>query len=315
MPSLYPPLEPYRTGFLSVGDGHSIYFEESGNPGGKPCVFVHGGPGGGSSPEARQFFNPERYRIVLFDQRGCGHSTPHASLEANTTWHLIADMERLREELIIDQWLVFGGSWGSTLSLAYAQKHPERVTELVLRGIFLLRPEEIRWFYQEGASSLYPDNWQNYLTPIPEDERSDLVSAFHKRLISDDETVRLAAARAWSVWEASTSFLHQNTDFMEKLDESEAALAMARIECHYFVNGGFFESPNQLVENIDAIRHIPTEIIQGRYDVVCPPTTAWELHLAWPEADFHMIANAGHSAFDPANASALVAATDRFSGA
>ncbi|MEC8468315.1 MAG: prolyl aminopeptidase, partial [Pseudomonadota bacterium] len=231
------------------------------------------------------------------------------------TWHLIADMEQLREELAIDQWLVFGGSWGSTLSLAYAQKHPERVTELVLRGIFLLRPEEIRWFYQEGASSLYPDTWQNYLAPIPEDERSDLVSAFHKRLISNDETVRLAAARAWSVWEASTSFLHQNADFMEKLDEPEAALAMARIECHYFVNGGFFESPNQLLGNIDAIRHIPTEIIQGRYDVVCPPTTAWELHRAWPEANFHMIANAGHSAFDPANASALVAATDRFSSA
>ena len=315
MPSLYPPLEPYRTGYLSVGDGHTIYFEESGNPAGKPCVFVHGGPGGGASPAARQFFNPERYRIVLFDQRGCGHSTPHASLEANTTWHLIADMEQLREELGIDQWLVFGGSWGSTLSLAYAQKHPERVTELVLRGIFLLRPEEIRWFYQEGASSLYPDTWQNYLAPIPEDEQSDLVTAFHKRLISDDETERLAAARAWSVWEASTSFLHQNADFMEKLDEPEAALAMARIECHYFVNGGFFDSPNQLLENIDAIRHIPTEIVQGRYDVVYPPTTAWELHRAWPEANFHMIANAGHSAFDPANASALVAATDRFSGA
>ena len=315
MPSLYPPVEPYRTGYLSVGDGHSIYFEESGNPAGKPCVFVHGGPGGGASPAARQFFNPERYRIVLFDQRGCGHSTPHASLKANTTWHLIADMEQLREELGIDQWLVFGGSWGSTLSLAYAQKHPKRVSELVLRGIFLLRPEEIRWFYQEGASSLYPDTWQNYLAPIPEDERSDLVSAFHKRLISDDETVRLAAARAWSVWEASTSFLHQNADFMEKLDEPEAALAMARIECHYFVNGGFFESPNQLLENIDAIRHIPTEIVQGRYDVVCPPTTAWELHRAWPEANLHMVANAGHSAFDPANASALVAATDRFSGA
>ena len=315
MPSLYPPLEPYRTGFLSVGDGHSIYFEESGNPEGKPCVFVHGGPGGGSSPAARKFFDPERYRIVLFDQRGCGHSTPHASLEANTTWHLIADIEQLREELGIDQWLVFGGSWGSTLSLAYAQKYPERVTELVLRGIFLLRPSEIRWFYQEGASSLYPDTWQNYLAPIPEDERSDLVSAFHKRLISDDGTERLVAARAWSVWEASASFLHQNADFMEKLDEPEAALAMARIECHYFVNGGFFDSPNQLLENIDAIRHIPTEIIQGRYDVVCPPTTAWELHRAWPEANFHMIANAGHSAFDPANASALVAATDRFSEA
>jgi proline iminopeptidase len=239
MKILFPPIELNRQGWLSVGDGHEMYFEESGNPEGKPCVFVHGGPGGGSSPAARRFFDPKHYRIVLFDQRGCGKSTPHASLEANTTWHLIADMEQLREHLGIDRWLVFGGSWGSTLSIAYAQKHPDRVTELVLRGIFLLRPQEIRWFYQEGASAMYPDAWQNYLAPIPDEERSDLVSAFHKRLTSADEAVRLAAARAWSVWEASTSFLHQNKDFMEKLEEPEAALAMARIECHYFVNGGF----------------------------------------------------------------------------
>ncbi|MCH1492350.1 MAG: prolyl aminopeptidase [Luminiphilus sp.] len=312
MPSLYPHIEPFRSGWLDVGDGHEIYFEESGNPDGKACVFVHGGPGGGSSPEARQFFDPERYRIVVFDQRGCGQSRPHASLEANTTWDLVADMERLRDELGIERWLVFGGSWGSTLALAYAQTHPDRVTELVLRGIFLLRPQEIHWFYQEGASALYPDSWEAYLAPIPKEEQDDLLNAFHRRLTSDDETTRLAAARAWSVWEASASFLIQNQDFMDKLDAPDPALAMARIECHYFVNGGFFKSPNQLLENIDRIRHIPAIIVQGRYDVVCPAVTAWDLHRAWPEADFQLIQDAGHSAFDPGNTRALVAATDRF---
>ena len=312
MRTLYAPIEPYRHGWLSVGDGHEVYFEESGNPDGKPCVFVHGGPGGGTSPAARQFFDPARYRIVLFDQRGCGQSTPHASLTANTTSHLIDDMERLREELGIEQWLVFGGSWGSTLSLAYAQSHPERVSQLVLRGIFLLRPEEIRWFYQEGASHLFPDSWEKYLAPIPQNERHDLVSAFHKRLTSSDEATRLEAARAWSVWEASTSFLRQNKNFMSQLDEPDAALAMARIECHYFVNQGFFNSDNQLLDNIDRIRHIPTEIIQGRYDVVCPPKTAWDLHSAWPEATLHIVPDAGHSAFDPANTSVLIEVTDRF---
>ena len=315
MRTLYAPIEPYRHGWLSVGDGHEVYFEESGNPDGKPCVFVHGGPGGGTSPAARQFFDPARYRIVLFDQRGCGQSTPHASLTANTTSHLIDDMERLREELGVEQWLVFGGSWGSTLSLAYAQSHPERVTQLVLRGVFLLRPEEIRWFYQEGASHLFPDSWEKYLAPIPQNERHDLVSAFHKRLTSSDEATRLEAARAWSVWEASTSFLRQNKNFMSQLDEPDAALAMARIECHYFVNQGFFNSDNQLLDNIDRIRHIPTEIIQGRYDVVCPPKTAWDLHSAWPEATLHIVPDAGHSAFDPANTSVLIEVTDRFAQA
>ena len=314
MNSLFPPIEPYNHGWLSVGDGHEIYYEESGNPSGKPCLFVHGGPGGGASPAARQFFDPDKYRIVLFDQRGCGRSKPHASIEANTTWHLIDDIELIRQTLGIDRWLVFGGSWGSTLSLAYAQSHPDRVTELVLRGIFLLRAQELQWFYQHGASELYPDAWQHYLAPIPEAERHDLISAFHSRLTSDDPEVRLSAARAWSVWEASTSFLIQNEDFMAQLDEPEAALAMARIECHYFVNGGFFESPNQLLEAVDKIRHIPCVIVQGRYDVVCPPTTAWDLHRAWPEADFKLIANAGHSAFDPANAAALIEATKRFAG-
>ena len=314
MNSLFPPIEPYNHGWLSVGDGHEIYYEESGNPTGKPCLFVHGGPGGGASPAARQFFDPDKYRIVLFDQRGCGRSKPHASIEANTTWHLIDDIELIRETLGIDHWLVFGGSWGSTLSLAYAQSHPERVTVLVLRAIFLLRAQELQWFYQHGASELYPDAWQHYLAPIPDAERHDLISAFHSRLTSDDPEVRLSAARAWSVWEASTSFLIQNEDFMAQLDEPEAALAMARIECHYFVNDGFFESPNQLLEAVDKIRHIPCVIVQGRYDVVCPPTTAWDLHRAWPEADFKLIANAGHSAFDPANAAALIEATNRFAG-
>ena len=314
MTTLFPPIEPYNHGWLSVGDGHEIYYEESGNPSGKPCLFVHGGPGGGASPAARQFFDPDKYRIVLIDQRGCGRSKPHASIEANTTWHLINDIELIRETLGIDRWLVFGGSWGSTLSLAYAQSHPERVTELVLRGIFLLRAQELQWFYQHGASELYPDAWQHYLAPIPDAERHDLISAFHSRLTSEDPEVRLSAARAWSVWEASTSFLIQNEDFMAQLDEPEAALAMARIECHYFVNGGFFESPNQILEAVDKIRHIPCVIVQGRYDVVCPPTTAWDLHEAWPEADFKLIANAGHSAFDPANAAALIEATNRFAG-
>ena len=315
MSALYPATEPYHHGWLDVGDGHEIYFEECGNPDGKPCIFVHGGPGGGASPAARSFFDPERYRIVVFDQRGCGRSRPHASIEANTTQHLINDMERLREALSIERWLVFGGSWGSTLSLAYAQSYPDRVSELVLRGIFLVREQEIRWLYQFGASELYPDAWESYVAPIPESERGDLVTAFHKRLTSDDEDVRLQAARAWSVWEASTSFLIQSADFIAHLDTPAAALAMARIECHYFMNGGFLETPNQLIDNIDRIRHIPTVIVQGRYDVVCPPVTAWELHRAWPEADFQVIPDAGHSAFDPSNARALVAATDRFAEA
>ena len=309
---LYPAVEPYNSGWLDVGDGHEIYYEECGNAKGKPCVFVHGGPGGGAGTTARRFFDPSRYRIVLFDQRGCGRSRPHASLEANTTWHLVADMERLRKMLGIERWLVFGGSWGSTLSLVYAQAYPEAVSELILRGIFLLRRREIEWFYQSGAHALYPDAWEQYLAPIPEEERHDLLNAFHRRLTAEDEEIRLAAARAWSVWEASTSFLRPQKDFIAHLDTPAAALAMARIECHYFVNGGFLERENQLLESVDRIRHIPAAIVQGRYDVVCPATTAWELHRAWPEADFQLVQDAGHSAFDGGNAVALVAATDRF---
>lgn len=310
--TLYPAIKPYRTGYLKVSDVHEIYFEESGNPKGKPALFVHGGPGAGCDERARCFFDPDAYRIILFDQRGCGRSRPHASLEDNTTWHLVSDIEKLREHLGIDRWLVFGGSWGSTLSLAYAQKHPQRVTELVLRGIFMLTPFELRWFYQEGASALFPDHWENYIAPIPESERGDLIKAFYARLTSSDRKTRVEAARAWSVWEAATSYLHINEDQVNKWGNEEFAIAVARIECHYFVNGGFFERPDQLLRDVDKIRHIPAVIVQGRYDVVCPMQTAWALHKAWPEADFRIVPDAGHSAFEPGTTHELVSATDRF---
>ena len=296
---MYQVNQVIQSGHLQVSELHSIYWEESGNPEGKPVVFVHGGPGGGVSPATRGFFNPEKYRIIQFDQRGCGKSTPHACLENNTTWDLIDDMERIREVLNVEQWQVFGGSWGSTLALAYAQKHPQRVTELVLRGIFLLRDKELQWFYQEGASRLFPDAWAAYRDFIPESERHDMMAAYQKRLLSDDETVRLEAAKRWSVWEGSTCHMFPDLKHIEETAEAEFALAFARIENHYFMNKGFFETENQLIENVDKIRHIPTVIIQGRYDVVCPMDTAWELHLAFPEADFQVIADAGHSAFEP----------------
>ena len=307
---LYQVTEVTQSGQLQVSKLHAIYWEESGNPKGKPVVFVHGGPGGGVSPATRGFFNPKKYRIIQFDQRGCGKSTPHACLEENTTWDLIADMEQIRDMLNIDQWQVFGGSWGSTLALAYAQKHPERVTELVLRGIFLLRDKELQWFYQEGASRLFPDAWAAYRDFIPENERHDLMAAYQTRLLSDDESVRLEAAKRWSVWEGSTCHMFPDLKHIEDTAEPEFALAFARIENHYFMNKGFFESENQLIENVDEIRHIPTVIIQGRYDVVCPMDTAWELHLAFPEADFQVIADAGQSAFEPSITSALLKATD-----
>ncbi|WP_370458902.1 prolyl aminopeptidase [Aggregicoccus sp. 17bor-14] len=312
--TLYPPLEPYRTGRLRVSALHELYFEESGNPQGKPVVFVHGGPGGGTEPKHRRFFDPKAYRIVLVDQRGCGQSTPHAELEENTTWHLVADLEQLREHLGIGKWQVFGGSWGSTLALAYAQKHPERVTELVLRGIFLLRKQEIDWFYQRGCSALFPDAWEGYLAPIPEAERGDLLHAYHRRLTGPDPKVRQEAARAWSVWEGSTSCLLPNADLIARTGGDEFSLAFARIECHYFVNRGFMRSDTQLLEDVPKMRHIPGVIVQGRYDVVCPMESAWALHRAWPEADLKIIADAGHSANEPGITSALVEATDRFRG-
>jgi proline iminopeptidase len=308
----YPPIEAYRTGRLRVSDVHELYFEESGNPQGKPVVFLHGGPGFGTEPGHRRFFDPAAYRIVLFDQRGCGQSTPHASLAQNTTWDLVADMERLREHLGIERWQVFGGSWGSTLALAYAETHPDRVTELVLRGIFLVRKSEIDWFYQRGASALYPDAWEKYVEPIPEAERGDLLAAFHRRLTHDDPAVRLRAALAWSVWEGSTSYLHPNATLVEKTGADDFAIAFARIECHYFVHTAFIDESRDLLANVGRIRHIPTVIVQGRYDVVCPMETAWALHRAWPEADFKIVQDAGHSAGEPGNTHELLVATDRF---
>jgi proline iminopeptidase len=310
----YPPIEPYDTGYLAVGDGHEMYYEQSGTPAGKPALFVHGGPGGGGDVNARRFFDPKRYRIVVFDQRGSGRSRPHASLEANTTWHLVADMELLRQHLRIARWLVFGGSWGSTLALAYAQTHPQAVSELVLRGIFLLRELELTWFYQFGASLLFPEQWQKYLAPIPAAERHDLLGAYHRRLLGDDSALRLEAARAWSVWEGATSSLYPNPKREDQFGSPEFALALARIEAHYFVNRGFFSHENQLLEGVARIRDIPGVIVHGRYDVVCPVDTAFELHRRWPEADFRIVLDAGHSAYEPGITAELVAATNRFAG-
>ena len=309
---LYPDIEPFDSGLLEVSPLHRIHYEQCGNPDGKPVVFLHGGPGAGCSPKARRFFDPARYRIVLFDQRGCGRSLPHAELTDNTTWHLVADIERLREHLGIGRWQVFGGSWGSTLALAYAERHPERVSELVLRGIFMLRRTELEWFYQAGCDALFPDAWEAYLAAIPQAEHGDLMSAYHRRLTSADPAVRLAAAKAWSVWEGSTSFLLQDDAHISGSAEDEFALAFARIECHYFVNGGFFECDGQLLRDVGRIRHIPTVIVQGRYDVVCPLRSAWDLHRAWPEADLRIVADAGHSAFEPGITHELIEATDRF---
>lgn len=309
---LYPASRIRASGLLRVSPLHEIYWEESGNPKGKPAVFLHGGPGAGADARAPCFFDPDAYRIIVFDQRGCGRSRPHASLVDNTTWHLIGDIEQLRNHLGIERWLVFGGSWGSTLALAYAQTHPQRVTELVLRGIFLLRRWELEWFYQQGASALYPDRFDPYVSAIPVAERGDLIAAFYRRLTSDDPAEQLRAARAWSIWEASTSFLRADEDNVTKWGEEEFATAVARIECHYFVNRGFFDSDNQLLKNIDRVRNIPAVIVQGRYDVVCPMQTAWELHKAWPEADFRVVPEAGHSAFEAGNTHELIIATDRF---
>jgi proline iminopeptidase len=309
---LYPAIEPYRSGWLRVSDLHEIYWEECGNPRGKPAVFLHGGPGAGADARSRRFFDPRRYRIVVFDQRGCGRSRPHASLVDNTTWHVVADIEQLRRHLGIERWLVFGGSWGSTLALAYAETHPARVSELVLRGIFMLRKWEIDWFYQQGASALFPDRWENYVAPIARRERGDLVGAFHRRLTSPNRARRVRAAKAWSVWEAATSYLQTNEANVARWGEEDFAVAVARIECHYFVNKGFMRREDQLLRDVRRIRHVPAVIVQGRYDVVCPIQTAWELHRRWPEADFRVVADAGHSALEPGITHELIGATDRF---
>jgi len=311
MKQMYPEIEPYSTGFLKVSDLHTIYFEEAGNPKGKPVVFLHGGPGGGIIGNYRRYFNPEKWRIILLDQRGCGQSKPFAELKENTTWDLVSDIEKLRNHLSVAKWAVFGGSWGSTLALSYAIKHPDSVTELFLRGIFLLRKKEIDWFYQDGCSKIYPDAWEEYVKPIPVEERNDFVQAYYKRLTSEDVNVRKAAAKAWSIWEGSTSKLIPDTDVVARFGEDEFADAFARIECHYFTNKGFFTEDNFLLNNVDKIRHIPTVIVQGRYDVVCPAESAWDLHRAFPEAEFYLIPDAGHSLSEKGITDALIRATDR----
>ncbi|HZN05309.1 MAG TPA: prolyl aminopeptidase [Pyrinomonadaceae bacterium] len=312
--TLYDEIDPYDIGHLQVSDVHHLYYEQSGNPNGKPAVFLHGGPGAGLIPEYRRFFDPEAYRVILFEQRGSGRSLPHASLEDNTTWHLVADIEKLRNHFGVEQWLVFGGSWGSTLSLAYAERHPERVRGLVLRGIFLGRPGEIRWFYEagHGASAIFPETWEQYLQLIPESERGDMIAAYYRRLTSDDYSVRLEAAEAWSLWEASALKLLPDPKLIEEFTEPEMAIALARIECHYFANNCFFDTDNYLIENVDRIQHIPAVIVHGRYDMVCPFTNAWDLHRAWPEASLEIVPNAGHAASEPGITDALVRATDSF---
>ena len=312
MREFYPEIAPYHSEHLKVSDLHSIYLEQSGNPLGKPVVFVHGGPGGGVDPSMRRFFDPKVWRIVLFDQRGCGKSLPFSELKDNTTWDLVADMEKIRNHLKIEQWTVFGGSWGSTLALCYAISHVERVEGLILRGIFLLRKKEIDWFYQEGASYLFPDVWAKYLEPIPLEERGDLVSAFYRRLTSDDKNVRSAAAKAWSIWEGSTSKLIMDPKFIERFAGDEFADAFARIECHYFVNKGFFSEDGWILKNAEKLRHIPTWIVQGRYDVVCPAASAYELKQELPDAKLIIVPDAGHSASEPGIRSELIAATDYF---
>lgn len=314
MRTLYPEIEPFDSGMLQVDERHTLYYEQCGNPIGKPVVILHGGPGAGCSAKMRRFHDPEKYRIVLFDQRGSGRSTPHADLVDNTTPHLVADIEKLRTHLRIARWQVFGGSWGSTLALAYAEAHPKVVTELVLRGIFMLRRWELGWFYQEGCSRIFPDAWDNYLAAIPSVEHHDLIAAYHRRLTSDDEATRLAAARAWSVWEGSTSLLRQDPDFIDSHEDAKFALAFARIECHYFVNNGFFEVEDQLLRDAYRIKDIPGVIVHGRYDVVCPIANAWDLHKAWPKAKLEISPVSGHSAFEAENADALVRATDAFAG-
>jgi proline iminopeptidase len=310
---LYAPIEPFRRGRLPVTGGHDLYFEECGNPNGRPVLIVHGGPGGGSNPTMRRYHDPARYRIILLDQRGCGRSTPHASLEANTTWDLIEDMERLRRHLVIEKWQVLGGSWGSTLALAYAETHPERVSALILRGIFLMRRAELRWFYQEGANWLYPDAYEAFAAGVPAEERGNMIEAYHRRLTSPDAFVRLEAARRWSVWEGSTLALHQDAERIKSFSNDAYALAFARIECHYFINNGFFSRDDEILHNIGRIRHIPCVIAHGRYDVVTPLRSAWELSRKWPEADLRIVTDAGHAMTEPGIVHELISASRRLS--
>lgn len=318
MRSFYPEIEPFHTGMLDVGDGHQIYWEASGNPEGKPVVFLHGGPGGGTTPNHRRLFDPAKYRIILFDQRMCGKSTPHASepdadLSTNTTWYLVADIEKLREYLDIEQWQVFGGSWGSTLALAYAEAHPDRVTEIVLRGIFTLRQAELEWFYEGGAAALFPDLWEAYTSVVPASERGSYIRAFYRMLNDPDPAVHEPAGVAWTTWEASTITLLPRPELIEAWSDPAYALAFARIENHFFVHKGWFDE-GQLIANAGLLRRIPAVIVQGRYDICTPAFTAWDLHQAWPEADFRLIPDAGHAFDEPGILDALIEATDRFAG-
>ena len=311
MRDLYPKIKPYITHKIEADSIHTLYVEESGDPEGIPVLFVHGGPGAGCSPYHRCFFDPEKYRIILFDQRGCGHSTPHASLENNTTQDLVADIECIRKQLNIKQWLLFGGSWGSTLSLVYAETYPEHVLGLILRGIFLCRSHEIQWFYQEGASHIFPDYWEEFLKPIPVDERHNMVAAYYSRLDSKNELARMATAKAWAKWEGRTSTLHPSKSVVDHFSEPHNALSLARIECHYFINDSFLE-PNQILRDAGNLKHVPGIIVQGRYDVVCPMQSAWDLYQAWSGAEMQIIPDAGHSALETGIIDALVRATDDF---
>jgi proline iminopeptidase, Neisseria-type subfamily len=311
--TFYPEIEPFETGHLDVGDGHVIYWERVGTKGAKPAVFLHGGPGGGLSPNQRRVFDPKLYDVILFDQRGCGKSTPHASLEANTTWHLVADIERLREMAGFEKWLVFGGSWGSTLALAYAETHPERVSELIVRGIYTLTRAELEWYYQFGVSEMFPDRWERFVAPIPEAERGDMMAAYRKRLTGSDRAEQLACAKAWSQWEGGTITLLPDPALTEAFGGDEFALAFARIENHYFVHGGWFEE-GQLLKNAHRLADIPGVIVHGRYDMPCPAKYAWALHKAWPKAEFHLIEGAGHAFSEPGILDNLIRATDRFAG-
>ncbi|MDA9815202.1 prolyl aminopeptidase [Gammaproteobacteria bacterium] len=310
--SLFPPLEPFNFGFMEK-DNHRIYYEQCGNPDGKPAVFLHGGPGGGGSTQVRRFFDPDKYHVVIFDQRGCGRSLPHGCLENNTTWDLVEDIENLKVKLGIKQWLVFGGSWGSTLALAYSQTYPDSVSEMVLRGIFMLRKKELDWFYQYGASNIFPEAWQKFIEPIEHNERDDLMAAYHKIFLSNNEEKKLNAAIAWSRWEGSTSSLSYNPEMANSFSDPKFALAFALIENHYFVNKGFLEHENQLIESgINIIRDIPTVIVQGRYDIVCPISTAWELSQNWPEAELIVAPSSGHTAFELEITHELIKATNTF---
>ncbi|HJO21656.1 MAG TPA: prolyl aminopeptidase [Candidatus Marinimicrobia bacterium] len=310
--NLYPTAELFNSFQLPVSDMHSIYVEESGNKNGKPVIFLHGGPGGGISSSYRQYFDPEKWRIIMFDQRGCGKSTPFAELKENTTWDLVEDIEKIRKHLGIDSWVVFGGSWGSTLSLAYSQTHPNSCKGLILRGIFLVRKKEIDWFYQEGANNIFPDRWESFLSPISPDKRNNLLKAYYKILTGDNHSKKIEAAKAWSTWEFSTVRLLLDENFIGDASDEKFAEAFARIECHYFMNNCWFDSDNYLIENIDKIRNIPAVIVHGRYDIICPVVQAWDLHKAWPEADFHIIPDAGHSIYEEGIKNKLIEYTDKY---